>query len=109
MVHGLVLRKTAGKGKPDSWTLSERARTWHGEALGTFPEKSVDEGTDEDNTLLESVQRIVSDFSGTPSGERICWSCQAELLEDLDEQCAACGWLTCRCGACGCDRGRQAS
>ena len=113
MVHGLVLRKPGGKGKPDNWMLSPRARRWHAEALGTFPEMSVDEGTDEDNTLLESVERIVSDFSGTPSGGeengRRCWSCGADLLEELDERCGDCGWLSCRCGACRCNRERQAS
>ena len=112
MVHELVLRKPGGKGKSDDWTLSTRARTWHAEALGTFPEMSPhasegDEGR-EDITLLESGQRIASDFSGTPSGEgengRHCWRCGADLLEELDEQCGDCGWMICTgCGACKCE------
>jgi hypothetical protein len=112
MVHGLVLRKAGGKGKSDNWMLSKRARQWYAEALGTFPEMSVDEGERAEGTgnfdLLESEQHIVSDFSGTPSDVdeegRHCWSCKATLLEELDEQCSDCGWMICTgCGACKCE------
>ncbi len=36
------------------------------------------------------------------SEQQHCWQCKEELLEELDERCEDCGWLACRCGACGC-------
>jgi hypothetical protein len=31
-----------------------------------------------------------------------CWSCKQHLDNDIDIECAACGWIICNCGACGC-------
>lgn len=31
-----------------------------------------------------------------------CWNCRAGLDSSVDKQCVACGWILCRCGACGC-------
>jgi hypothetical protein len=33
-----------------------------------------------------------------------CWSCHAHLDNSVDVECAACHWILCRCGACGCGR-----
>jgi hypothetical protein len=33
-----------------------------------------------------------------------CWSCKFGLDNDIDVECATCGWILCRCGACGCGR-----
>jgi hypothetical protein len=112
MVHGLVHRKAGGKGKTDSWTLTSRARRWHAEALGTFPENSpgayTDAPPDDSGTVKDSAQYTQEEFSGTPSDveddRRHCWSCGEGLLEGLDDQCSDCGWLICRCGACDCER-----
>lgn len=108
MVHGLVLREPGPKGKPDNWQLAPMAREWLTDA--SVPEMSVDQDqpSADDSPSFDEDECTVGDFSGTPSGERVCWSCGAGLLEESDEQCAECGWLTCRCGACGRDCDRQA-
>jgi hypothetical protein len=31
-----------------------------------------------------------------------CYSCKNHLDNAVDIECAACGWIVCRCGACGC-------
>lgn len=31
-----------------------------------------------------------------------CWSCKRHLDSSVDVECAVCGWILCRCGACGC-------
>lgn len=107
MVHGLVLRQPGGSGIPDKWQLASTTRGWITQAA--VPEMSVAECVTAEATAasLEETEYKVSDFSGTPSGERVCWSCNAALLGELDQTCGECGWLTCRCGACGCDRVRQ--
>lgn len=33
-----------------------------------------------------------------------CWSCKEHLDNDVDLECATCGWILCDCGACGCGR-----
>ena len=33
-----------------------------------------------------------------------CWSCAGRLDSTIDVECAACGWIICQCGACGCGR-----
>jgi hypothetical protein len=33
-----------------------------------------------------------------------CWSCKNPLDNAVDIECVACGWIVCRCGACGCGR-----
>ena len=39
---------------------------------------------------------------GAPDDRRHCWSCREEMIDDADDRCDDCGWLACRCGACGC-------
>lgn len=110
-VHHLVLRKVGGKGKPDSWQLSDLAKRWYSGAGGTVPENSPttmgDSTPDRQPTLLESEQCIEEEFSGTPSNmgsgaaERACWSCHEGALSlEGNERCEHCGWLICSCGAC---------
>jgi hypothetical protein len=31
-----------------------------------------------------------------------CYNCKHHLDNAVDVECAACGWIVCRCGACGC-------
>ncbi len=31
-----------------------------------------------------------------------CWLCKRGLDNLIDVECVACGWIVCRCGACGC-------
>jgi hypothetical protein len=31
-----------------------------------------------------------------------CWRCHSHLDNRVDVECAACGWILCPCGACGC-------
>ena len=31
-----------------------------------------------------------------------CYSCKGKLDNTIDLECVACGWILCRCGACGC-------
>jgi hypothetical protein len=31
-----------------------------------------------------------------------CWSCKKNLDNSIDFECMSCGWILCRCGACGC-------
>ncbi|WP_133300540.1 hypothetical protein [Seongchinamella sediminis] len=31
-----------------------------------------------------------------------CWSCTRDLDSTIDLECCSCGWILCRCGACGC-------
>jgi hypothetical protein len=31
-----------------------------------------------------------------------CYACKHHLDNAVDVECAACGWIVCRCGACGC-------
>ena len=31
-----------------------------------------------------------------------CYSCKTSLDNAMDAECVACGWIVCRCGACGC-------
>jgi hypothetical protein len=31
-----------------------------------------------------------------------CWSCKKNLDSTIDLECCSCGWILCRCGACGC-------
>lgn len=31
-----------------------------------------------------------------------CWSCKRNLDSIIDLECCNCGWILCRCGACGC-------
>jgi len=38
-----------------------------------------------------------------------CWSCHGSLDNAIDLECNACGWILCRCGACGCGRGQSLS
>lgn len=40
----------------------------------------------------------------TPRKHRIthCYSCKTELDNSIDIECNKCGWIICRCGACGC-------
>src|SRR5690606_37080753 len=33
-----------------------------------------------------------------------CWSCKNPLDNQVDIECVECGWIICRCGACGCAR-----
>lgn len=33
-----------------------------------------------------------------------CWACHHPLDNSIDAECNACGWIICRCGACGCQR-----
>ena len=33
-----------------------------------------------------------------------CWSCKGHLDNSVDVECNTCGWILCRCGACGCGR-----
>ena len=33
-----------------------------------------------------------------------CWRCGERLDNSVDIECAACGWIICNCGACGCGR-----
>lgn len=33
-----------------------------------------------------------------------CWSCKNPLNNEVDIECVECGWIICRCGACGCAR-----
>jgi hypothetical protein len=35
-----------------------------------------------------------------------CWNCKEHLDNLFDLECSACGWIICRCGACGCGYGR---
>ena len=111
-VHGLVQRKSGGKGKSDNWLLADRGRGWYAKALGTFPENSPNADTttsdEPSSTISDSAECTQEEFSGTPSGEgengRHCWQCKAGLLEELDEQCRDCGWMVCTaCGACECE------
>ena len=34
-----------------------------------------------------------------------CYECKHHLDNAVDVECAACGWIICRCGACGCGYG----
>lgn len=31
-----------------------------------------------------------------------CYSCKKDLDNTVDVECVSCGWILCRCGACGC-------
>jgi hypothetical protein len=31
-----------------------------------------------------------------------CYGCKHDLDNEVDVECVACGWIVCRCGACGC-------
>lgn len=35
-----------------------------------------------------------------------CWSCKSLLTSATELECAACGWILCKCGACGCGYAR---
>jgi len=39
-----------------------------------------------------------------PSRQRVthCYLCKHPLDSTVDKECVACGWILCRCGACGC-------
>jgi hypothetical protein len=110
-VHGLVLRKSGGKGKSDTWLLAQLGRGWYAEARGSVPENSPNVDTsdapDDPSTIKDSAQCTQEEFSGTPCEEgendRHCWRCGAPLLEELDTQCSDCGWMQCFCGTCGCE------
>ena len=38
-----------------------------------------------------------------------CYSCQEDLDNTIDIECAACGWILCLCSACGCGYQRSAN
>lgn len=31
-----------------------------------------------------------------------CWACKEHLDNTMQVECATCGWIICKCGACGC-------
>ena len=35
-----------------------------------------------------------------------CWNCKGHLDNSSDLECSSCGWIICRCGACGCGYSR---
>lgn len=35
-----------------------------------------------------------------------CYLCKHPLDNTVDKECVACGWILCRCGACGCGYGK---
>lgn len=57
-------------------------------------------------------ERGLSDGGVRPVIERrlhrvtYCWSCQEHLDNSVDVECARCGWIICRCGACDPNCGR---
>lgn len=58
----------------------------------------------------EHLQRLGKGYLGlrkpTPKPQNIrvthCYSCKGKLDNMIDMECVACGWILCRCGACGC-------
>lgn len=66
----------------------------------------------QENNIFERHRRHVektgSSYLGTrkanPGNLRIahCWRCKNHLDNTVDVECKACGWILCRCGACGC-------
>ena len=33
-----------------------------------------------------------------------CWRCGKRVMSNKNKRCSTCGWLKCKCGACGCNR-----
>jgi len=125
-VHGLVERRVEkgaepGAGKPNQWNLADWARAAFAAPLPVSPlsctQKSVvtDTGnirplglkTDDRDRVLLEVPTSGDSLVGRRSA---CWRCRADVDSDSDATCDACGWIVCRCGACGpdCDAGAEA-
>lgn len=45
-------------------------------------------------------------YAGRAKPHRIahCWACKQHLDNNIHIECAACAWIICSCGACGCGR-----
>jgi hypothetical protein len=60
---------------------------------------------DNHNSMLE---RFRLPYAGVriagPRNRRVthCWACKRDLDSEIDFECIACGWILCKCGACGC-------
>jgi hypothetical protein len=103
--HNVANRYPGGKGKHDHWSLTDDARaeyelavTVPGMSEGVYSEDSPKNHTDIPSDDIPGTVELPSE----DDGPRHCWSCGAELLEELDDQCEHCAWLRCHCGACGC-------
>jgi hypothetical protein len=51
------------------------------------------------------IDVLLSPFEVKRHRHTHCFDCKKHLDSDLDIKCTNCGWLLCRCGACGCTYG----
>lgn len=65
----------------------------------------------ERRTLVTAHEAFLRSRGLTNQGTRLglghrrithCYNCKRHLDNAVDVECAACGWIICRCGACGC-------
>lgn len=59
--------------------------------------------------FLSKHGRVAADIRKRPSNisRRLanCFHCHKRLDSNISYECAACGWILCECGACGCTHG----
>jgi hypothetical protein len=51
------------------------------------------------------IDMLLSPFEVKKHRQTHCFDCKKNLDSDMDIKCTNCGWLLCRCGACGCTYG----
>lgn len=66
----------------------------------------------ERQAIIESHRRFLEHRNLSPQNVQLpsgrshrvthCYNCKHHLDNAVDVECAACGWIVCRCGACGC-------
>ena len=102
--------RNAGSGAIDQQRLKQLAQS-HSETAARRDEARA--------TLVERHREALEAAGGTylgirqqsaPRSRRIthCYSCTERLDNSIDIECAACGWILCFCGACGCGYRREA-
>jgi hypothetical protein len=65
---------------------------------------------EDEERLTSELRRAIADYRKWLNGRKVthCYRCRHHLDSLAEQPCAECGWLRCRCGACGCSylRGR---
>lgn len=97
----LVVRISGGKGKEDRWRPTQRCRSLLTlfDQPGTVPEKPRAPSHNNNDGQPLGAERGKMEDDRQPR----CWRCATALTAETHAACAACGWLTCDCGACSAD------
>jgi ABC-type ATPase with predicted acetyltransferase domain len=65
---------------------------------------------EDEERLIWELRTAIAEYKRWLAGRKVtrCYRCKLYLDSLSEEPCADCGWLRCRCGACGCSyfRGR---